>query len=125
MMSFLENTNKANDTLSLVVLNEYIYSILHLIIIYTADLRRGTRIGRMTLNQESLKDKQLKVQTMAREFAWLDTGTHDSLSEASTFIEVLEESLCIDWRIPTEHANLSEKDMKHDVLKDFDSPFEF
>ena len=43
MMSFLENTNKANDTLSLVVLNEYIYSILHLII-YTADLRRETRI---------------------------------------------------------------------------------
>ena len=44
----------------------------------------------MTLNQESLKDKQLKVQAMARGFAWLDTGTHDSLSEASTFIEVLE-----------------------------------
>lgn len=125
MMSFLENTNKANDTLSLVVLNEYIYSILHLIIIYTADLRRGTRIGRMTLNQESLKDKQLKVQTMARGFAWLDTGTHDSLSEASTFIEVLEESLCIDWRIPTEQANLSEKDMKHVMLKDFESPFEY
>ena len=37
-----------------------------------------------TVNQE------LKVQTMARGFAWLDTGTHDSLSEASTFIEVLE-----------------------------------
>ena len=36
------------------------------------------------------KDKELKVQTMARGFAWLDTGTHDSLSEASTFIEVLE-----------------------------------
>lgn len=64
MVSFLENTNKANYTLSLVVLNEYIYSILHLII-YTADLRRGTRIGRITLNQEFLKDKQLKVQTMA------------------------------------------------------------
>ena len=79
----------------------------------------------MTLNQELLKDKQLKVQTMARGFAWLDTGTHDSLSEASTFIEVLDESLGIDWRIPTEHANLSEKDMKHEVLKDFDSPFEF
>ena len=42
MMSFLENTNRANDTLSLVVLNEYIYSILHLII-YTASLRGGTR----------------------------------------------------------------------------------
>lgn len=43
-----------------------------------------------TVNQEFLKDKLLKVQTMARGFAWLDTGTHDSLSEASTFIEVLE-----------------------------------
>ena len=43
-----------------------------------------------TVNQEFLKDKGLKVQTMARGFAWLDTGTHDSLSEASTFIEVLE-----------------------------------
>lgn len=43
-----------------------------------------------TVNQELLKDKQLKVQTMARGFAWLDTGTHDSLSEASTFIDVLE-----------------------------------
>ena len=43
-----------------------------------------------TVNQMFLKDKELKVQTMARGFAWLDTGTHDSLSEASTFIEVLE-----------------------------------
>ena len=43
-----------------------------------------------TVNQEFLKDKELKLQTMARGFAWLDTGTHDSLSEASTFIEVLE-----------------------------------
>ena len=43
-----------------------------------------------TVNQEFLKDNELKVQTMARGFAWLDTGTHDSLSEASTFIEVLE-----------------------------------
>ena len=42
------------------------------------------------VNQEFLKEKLLKVQTMARGFAWLDTGTHDSLSEASTFIEVLE-----------------------------------
>ena len=43
-----------------------------------------------TVNQEFLRDNELKVQTMARGFAWLDTGTHDSLSEASTFIEVLE-----------------------------------
>lgn len=43
-----------------------------------------------TVNQNFLQDNELKVQTMARGFAWLDTGTHDSLSEASTFIEVLE-----------------------------------
>ena len=43
-----------------------------------------------TVNQEYLKRGELKVQTMQRGFAWLDTGTHDSLSEASTFIEVIE-----------------------------------
>lgn len=43
-----------------------------------------------SVNQEYLKRKQLKVQTLQRGFAWLDTGTHDSLSEASTFIEVIE-----------------------------------
>ena len=43
-----------------------------------------------TVNQEFLRMQELKVQTMARGYAWLDTGTHDSLSEASTFIEVLE-----------------------------------
>jgi glucose-1-phosphate thymidylyltransferase len=43
-----------------------------------------------TVNQVFLERKQLKVQTLGRGFAWLDTGTHDSLSEASTFIEVIE-----------------------------------
>lgn len=43
-----------------------------------------------TVNQQFLKDNELKVQTLGRGFAWLDTGTHDSLSEASTYIEVLE-----------------------------------
>ncbi len=43
-----------------------------------------------TVNQEFLKDGELKVQTLGRGFAWLDTGTHDSLSEASTFVEVIE-----------------------------------
>lgn len=43
-----------------------------------------------TVNQEFLKDQELKVQLLGRGFAWLDTGTHDSLSEASTFIEVIE-----------------------------------
>ncbi len=43
-----------------------------------------------TVNQEFLKDGELNVQLMGRGFAWLDTGTHDSLAEASTFIEVIE-----------------------------------
>lgn len=43
-----------------------------------------------TVNQEFLKEEQLKVQTLGRGFAWLDTGTHDSLSEASNFVEVIE-----------------------------------
>lgn len=43
-----------------------------------------------TVNQEYLKRGELMVQTLQRGFAWLDTGTHDSLSEASTFIEVIE-----------------------------------
>lgn len=43
-----------------------------------------------TVNQEFLQAEELKVQIFGRGFAWLDTGTHDSLSEASTFIEVLE-----------------------------------
>ncbi len=43
-----------------------------------------------TVNQEFLRQERLMVQTLQRGFAWLDTGTHDSLSEASTFIEVIE-----------------------------------
>jgi glucose-1-phosphate thymidylyltransferase len=43
-----------------------------------------------TVNQEYLKQNKLKVQTLQRGFAWLDTGTHDSLAEASMFIEVIE-----------------------------------
>lgn len=43
-----------------------------------------------TVNQAFLNDRKLKVQTLGRGFAWLDTGTHDSLSEASTFVEVIE-----------------------------------
>ena len=45
--------------------------------------------------------------------------------EADGGISILDDSLGIDWRIPTEHANLSKKDTKHEVLKDFDSPFEY
>ena len=43
-----------------------------------------------TINQRFLEDKQLKVQSLGQGFAWLDAGTHDSFSESSTFIEVIE-----------------------------------
>ena len=43
-----------------------------------------------TVNQEFLQDGELKVQTLPQGFAWLDTGTHDSLAEASIFVEVIE-----------------------------------
>ena len=43
-----------------------------------------------TVNQRFLSDGELRVQNLGRGFAWLDTGTHDSLSEASTFVEVIE-----------------------------------
>ena len=43
-----------------------------------------------TVNQKFLKDGELKVQTLGRGFAWLDTGTHDSLSDASNFVETIE-----------------------------------
>lgn len=54
----------------------------------TPSLRRELEIT--TVNQQFLNDQELKVQLLGRGFAWLDTGTHDSLSEASTFIEVIE-----------------------------------
>lgn len=44
--------------------------------------------------------------------------------EADGGISILDDSLNIDWRIPTEHANLSDKDTKHPLLKDFDTPFD-
>ncbi len=50
-----------------------------------------------TVNQEFLKDKQLKVQTMARGFAWLDTGTHDSLIDSDTLRENAQPMLKNDY----------------------------
>jgi len=55
-----------------------------------------------TVNQAFLKDGELKVQTLPRGFAWLDTGTHDSLAEASIYVEVLEKRqglkiACLEW----------------------------
>ena len=57
-----------------------------------------------TVNQEFLKAGALKVQLVGRGFAWLDTGTHDSLSEASTFVEVIEKRQGLKVACPEEIA---------------------
>ena len=79
-----------------------------------------------TVNQEYLKRQTLKVQTLQRGFAWLDTGTHDSLSEASTFIEVIEKRqglkvACLEeiaykrgWIAREQLKNLAEPMIKND-----------
>ncbi len=57
-----------------------------------------------TVNQRFLADGELRVQTLGRGFAWLDTGTHDSLAEASTYIEVLEKRQGLKVGCPEEIA---------------------
>ena len=87
-----------NDSACLVLGDNIFYGaglnqMLHQAVVDVAKHIKPSARGKLeitTVNQEFLKNKQLMVQTMARGFAWLDTGTHDSLSEASTFIEVLE-----------------------------------
>ena len=69
-----------------------------------------------TVNQEFLADGELRIQTLGRGFAWLDTGTHDSLSEASTYIEVLEKRqglkvACLEG-IAYRHGWISEEHMR-------------
>ena len=54
----------------------------------------------------------------------LGHSVHFCQPEADGGISILDDSLGIDWKIPTEHANLSEKDTKHAMLKDFNSPFD-
>lgn len=82
-----------------------------------------------TVNQNYLDRCQLKVQTLQRGFAWLDTGTHDSLSEASTFIEVLEKRqglkiACLEeialkrnWITPEQVVSLAQPMIKNEYGK--------
>lgn len=79
-----------------------------------------------TVNQRFLEDKELKVQLLGRGFAWLDTGTHDSLAEASTFIEVIEKRqglkvACLEgialrqgWITPEKMAKLAKPMLKNE-----------
>lgn len=72
-----------------------------------------------TVNQEFLKDNELKVQLLGRGFAWLDTGTHDSLSEASTFVEVIEKRTglkigCLEG-IAYRHGWITEEQMRENA----------
>ena len=82
-----------------------------------------------TVNQEYLTQQKLKVQTLQRGFAWLDTGTHDSISEASTFIEVIEKRqglkvACLEeiafkqgWITQTQLAEIAKPMAKNDYGK--------
>ena len=63
-----------------------------------------------------------QIRQFQRARVWRE-GCNFYHPEADGGISILDDTLGIDWKIPTEHAILSEKDTKHDVLKDFDSPF--
>lgn len=73
-----------------------------------------------SVNQQFLNDGELKVQTLGRGFAWLDTGTHDSLAEASTFVEVIEKRqglkiACLEG-IAYRQGWITEEKMREDAL---------
>ena len=70
-----------------------------------------------TVNQWFLKDGELKVQLLGRGFAWLDTGTHDSLSEASTFVEVIEKRQGLKVACLEEIASSKDGLMRSDLSK--------
>lgn len=87
-MSIEEKPAKPKSNYAVVGLYFYPNKVVEVAKNIKPSVRRELEIT--TVNQRFLEDGELMVQTLGRGFAWLDTGTHDSLSEASTFIEVLE-----------------------------------
>ena len=92
------------------------------------DIRKGSPTYGQHVAVELTEDNHRQFfipRGFAHGFAVLSPEAIFYHPEADGGISILDTSLGIDWRIPTEHAILSEKDTKHPLLKDFDSPFEF